>query len=336
MDLNNILKNGLVNCAVNANAGKLFPIAFDYDCSKGVALMNPSIFNDSGVIRVCVRTTNYILHHSESNKYPHWAGPLQYIHPEDDVRLATENYIVDLDNDLEVTKVRFVTMMESEHLWDFHGLEDARLIRWDSKLFLAGVRRDTTDNGQGRMELSEILLMDDSAVECDRIRIPAGGDDSSYCEKNWMPVLDSPYTFVKWSNPLDLVKYDVDNNTTTTILDNFQTSNLQVRGGSHVVTYGNYKLAIGHIVDLWKPYSGEKDSTYKSHLIVWDSKWNLLGISKGFSFLNARIEFVCGMCLDNDNNLLISFSYSDNIPFIFRVKVDWLIEYLIGGTDHVE
>ena len=37
---------------------------------------------------------------------------------------------------------------------DFIGLEDGRLLKWNDKYYLTGVRRDTTTNGQGRMELS--------------------------------------------------------------------------------------------------------------------------------------------------------------------------------------
>ena len=43
-------------------------------------------------------------------------------------------------------------------------LEDARLIKWLNKYYLSGVRRDTTPNGVGRMELSEIEIDEDTAI----------------------------------------------------------------------------------------------------------------------------------------------------------------------------
>ena len=53
-------------------------------------------------------------------------------------------------------------------MWDFVGLEDARLVKWNETYYLCGVRRDTTTNGQGRMELSEIDIKDDSVKELKR------------------------------------------------------------------------------------------------------------------------------------------------------------------------
>ena len=44
------------------------------------------------------------------------------------------------------------------------------------------IRRDTTPNGQGRMELSEIEINDDSVREINRSRIEVE-DVDSYCEK---------------------------------------------------------------------------------------------------------------------------------------------------------
>ena len=45
--------------------------------------------------------------------------------------------------------------------WGFVGLEDARLVHWNDRFFMCGGRRDVKSNGEGRVELSE-LLIDDS------------------------------------------------------------------------------------------------------------------------------------------------------------------------------
>ena len=132
---------------------------------------------------------------------------MTYIHPEDDIKLRTWNWLLDVDEHyqiIEYTKTDTSKFDTYEPKWDFVGLEDARLVRWDDKLFQVGVRRDTTTNGQGRMELSEI---DENGVEISRQRIPTPSENS-YCEKNWMPVLDQPYTFIKWSNPTEIVRYN--------------------------------------------------------------------------------------------------------------------------------
>lgn len=328
MNLNNeFLYEGLVKQALLYGSGKLMPLMFDWDRSKGVALMNPSIYNDGGQLRAVIRCVNYTMHHSEKGIYPYWAGPLQYVHPETDVRLATENFLVDLDNDLNITKVRFINMaLNVESKWEFHGLEDARLFRWDGKLFICGVRRDTTDNGQGRMELSEIRIDNDYlCTEISRTRIPSTGNDDSYCEKNWMPIEGETYKWIKWTNPTEIAVYNPIENITTGYCNEFNRYNTtdEIRGGTHVIDLDDCYVAIGHSVRLWKPYSGEKDSEYTAHLMVWDKNWNLINITPRFKFMNAAIEFSCGMTKGNNNDILISFSETDNECYVLSVNKEW-------------
>jgi len=197
----------LVQKAVE-QGGKLAPIAIPNTFGG----MNPSVFIDpDGDILVNVRVVNYILYHSENKQlYPSRWGPLAYLHPEKDQRLVTENYLVRLNSDLVMTDCTKVEMLElHQPIWEFVGLEDARLVYWDD-YYLIGVRRDTTTNGTGRMELTKIALdkTNWTAREIDRKRIPAPAPDNSYCEKNWMPVLDRPYHFVKWSSPVEVVEFD--------------------------------------------------------------------------------------------------------------------------------
>ena len=75
------------------------------------------------------------------------------------------------------------TSLDKEPLWEFVGLEDGRLVKWDGKYYLTGVRRDVDHIGTGRMELSEIDIQRDKVTEVKRSRIPAPPPDRSYCEK---------------------------------------------------------------------------------------------------------------------------------------------------------
>ena len=231
--------------------------------------MNPSIYQDGTELLVNIRHVNYTLYHSENKKFQHRYGPLQYLHPENDRHLRTWNYVARLNPDLTIRTVHQVdtARLDVTPIWEFVGLEDARLFRWNDRLYLSGVRRDTTTNGQGRMELSEIELASDQVKEISRVRIPAPAPDTSYCEKNWMPILDQPFHYVKWSNPTEVVRYDPDTGTTHTVhLDTTQfIPNLpDFRGSSHVIPYGtNHYLALIHEVDLFKSEAGEKDAVYR-------------------------------------------------------------------------
>lgn len=118
--------------------------------------------------------------------FQHQWGPLTYVHPENDMHLRTTNYYLELDSNLNVVRHNKIDTSKFDTydpMWDFVGLEDARIVRWNEKLYITGVRRDTTTNGQGRMELSEIQVNSDSVVEVSRFRIPPPKDPNSYCEK---------------------------------------------------------------------------------------------------------------------------------------------------------
>ena len=101
------------------------------------------------------------------------------------MHLRTHNYYCELDDSLNIARYNKIDMSFGdtyEPKWEFVGLEDARIMRWNGKLYISGVRRDTTTNGQGRMELSEIVVTPDTVKEVSRFRIPAPNNPDSYCE----------------------------------------------------------------------------------------------------------------------------------------------------------
>ena len=59
------------------------------------------------------------------------------------------------------------------------------------------------------MEFSELEINKSNVKEINRNRIEVE-DKTSYCEKNWMPIKDKPFYFIKWTNPTQIVKVDLD------------------------------------------------------------------------------------------------------------------------------
>jgi len=284
-------------------------------------LMNPSIFNDNGKLIVVLRNVNNTFYHSEKKLFQHQWGPLTYVHPENDMHLRTTNHYLELDENLNTVRHNKIDTSKFDTykpLWDFVGLEDARVVRWNEKLYIAGVRRDTTTNGQGRMELSEIQVNDDSVVEVSRFRIPPPKDQNSYCEKNWMPVIDKPFHFVKWCNPTEVVKVDPELKTSETVyLDGGFPVPRDLRGGSQVIPFGDYYLTCTHEVDLFKSEVGRKDGIYRHRFILWDKNWNPIKASKDFSFLSGHVEFCVGMT-EYEDDILMTFGFQDNAAYIIR------------------
>lgn len=316
--------NNLCQLALQ-NGGSVNYLILPSTITEGLGLTNPSLLLKDGYYILNLRHVQYALYHSEGEqKYQTPWGPLAYLNPEDDVTLRTTNYLCQLDpNTLAIDKFQKVdtTKLDVKPIWEFIGLEDCRVVYWDDTLYLTGVRRDTTTNGEGRMELSTI---EDKGKETKRVRIepPTKG---SYCEKNWMPVLDLPYHYVKWSSPTEVVKVDPIKGTSKTVALVEQKVKLprDIRGGSQIITVGDYYVAITHEVDLWYNEQGRKDAHYYHRFIVWDKKWNIVAYSPELKFMTGAIEFTCGLAIDNDQ-IIIPFGFQDSTAFILKFSVTLL------------
>ena len=309
---------------VIANGGSIYPLIISPSETNGTGLMNPSIFNDNGKLILNLRHVQYTLYHTRG-KFENRYGPLAYLNPENDITLKTNNYFCSLGDNLSITSFSKIDMSiyDTTPVWEFVGLEDVRLVRWDDKLYACGVRRDTKPNGEGRMELSEIKISDNKVTEISRFRIPVPFNNDSYCEKNWMPVLDMPYHFVKWTNPTEVVKIDPINKTCEQVfLGKEYISKRDIRGGSQVITIGDYRVAITHEVDLWQNKNNNKEATYRHRIVTWDKDWNVVNVSDEFDFITGYIEFCCGLAV-KDDNVLVSFGYEDNAAYLLNIPLNY-------------
>jgi hypothetical protein len=315
--------------------GVIKPLILPSELNNGLGLMNPSVLVDNGKILVNIRAVNYTFYHSEKKLFQHQWGPLTYLHPENDLHLRTNNWYCELDENLDIIRYNKIDTSKFdtyEPLWDFVGLEDVRLVRWENKLYTTGVRRDTTPNGQGRMELCEIEVNLDSVVEVSRFRIPPPNDPNSYCEKNWMPILDQPFKYVKWGNPTEVVEVNKDSQSCkTTTLTNWISLPRDLRGGSQVIPWGDNYIACTHEVDLFKSEVGRKDAVYRHRFVIWDKNWNIIKYSRDFDFMSGHVEFCVGMDHLNDQEILMTFGFQDNAAFILKVSKNVINNFIKNG-----
>jgi len=290
-------------------------------------LMNPSILRVNNEILITLRQVNYTFYHSEKNLIHHPFGPLTYIHPENDIKLRTWNWILHMNEDLSIREYHKVDTSQFdtyEPKWEFVGLEDARLVYWNDKLYQTGVRRDTTPNGQGRMELSEIDLKNHKEIQ--RVRIDTPIHKNSYCEKNWMPIVDKPFEYVKWTNPTEVVQTGL-NGSSKQLKVADQPYHFETRGGSQVIPYKDGYAAITHDTILHKSNTGRKNATYRHRFIQWDKNWNMTFVSEPWDFMDGQIEFCAGMMFENDH-FYITFGFQDNAAFVLKIKENELKEYM--------
>ena len=314
--------NNFVKLALD-NGGSLHPLVIPSELTNGTGIMNPSIYIEDGKVIVLIRHVNYTFYHSEAKLFQHQWGPLTYVHPEHDMHLRTENYYCELDENYNITRYNKIDTSEFDNYepkWEFVGLEDARIFKWNDKLYTSGVRRDLDTIGTGRMELCEITVSPDAVKEVSRFRIPPPNDPNSYCEKNWMPILDLPYHYVKWTNPTEVVKVDPETQTCqTTSMSERISLPRDIRGGSQVISWGDYYLAVTHEVDLFKSEVGRKDAKYLHRFIVWDKDWKIIAHSKDFDFMDGHVEFCVGIAEQGDD-FLITYSFQDNAAYLLKVS----------------
>ena len=339
--------------SVLAEGGVIKPLMISPTHSNGLGLCNPSVFIDGDEIWLILRQTNYTLYHCENGQtFNNRWGPLSYLNPENDLHLRTTNYLCKLTSDLDIEKYWKIdtSAFDKEPLWEFVGLEDARLVRWDGHLYGIGVRRDTTTNGQGRMELSELELSDDKVREIGRYRIEHPTNPEWYCEKNWMPVIDRPYHFIQWTNPAVLVKADISTLKSCHAQEPNEACKIEglpfLRGSSQVIPWRDYYICLVHDCDLLKNRIGQKDATYMHRFVIYDRNWDTVRIGDQFSFLDGEIEFCCGMGIYH-GDMLITFGFQDNCAFILRVpekmiakvlgiEIDWgLFNTSVPTIDHI-
>ena len=314
------------------HGGYIKQLDLPIEMSEGLGLCNPSVFiREDGTIACNIRRVNYMFHQTLTYKWGSAYGPTNYHHPDNDVNLRTDNYMCELDGNLDIKPgtIKKIEYAPYEPKWHFIGEEDVRIVEWDGKTYVTGCRRDTEDTGISRMELSEL---NPEMHEISRTRVPAPGDNKSYCEKNWMAILDMPYCYVKWCNPLEVVKFNPETHVTEDILIKEQKIDSEddlgdIRGSSQVVTVGDYRIALVHEVNLWVNRYNERSAIYYTRFIVWDKEWNTVKLSQRFWFMNAPIEFTNGLAFDG-KDFIIPFSIYDNAAFIARLGKNAVFKFI--------
>ena len=138
-----------------------------------------------------------------------------------------------------------------------------------------------------------------------------------------------PYHFVRWANPLEVVKINPDECSSEIIISKDDKLQLPrgLRGSSQVIPLGNEgdRVTITHEVDFFHHPGQHKDAYYYHRFIVWDKDWNLKRLSAPFSFMDTRIEFNTGLAIQG-NDFLITYGYQDNAAYALRMPISLLEE----------
>ena len=100
-----------------------------------------------------------------------------------------------------------------------------------------------------------------------------------------------------------------------------------LRGSSQVLPFGDNgdRICVTHETDFYYHQNKKKDAQYYHRFIIWDKDWNIKKVSKQFKFMNAMIEFACGMVI-KDDYLIISFGFQDNAAHLLKMPLKLLDE----------
>ena len=315
-------------------------IPFNTRNSDWPGFCNPSIMWDEQdkEFKMILRNVNHLMHNSGKV----WAREIRllYSNPDKDNRnLKTQNWLGRCKDPInEDFEFSLITTTPYEPQWEFQGQEDGRILRWKGQLISTGVRRDDNTVGRGRMEVMFLDKDDegDGYHQSFSAKVPAPGDDSTYCEKNWMPIQDQPYRYVRTSNPTQVISVRTMGETKVIIdkpkqelgeLDKFD----MIRGSSQVIPYKDGYIALVHTCELWLTANERKVARYLHAFIMWDKFFNIVKVSPTFNFAGWDVEFSCGM-EHHDGNFYIPFALNDNVPF-FMVVPDNIMDRFIEGDE---
>lgn len=298
---------------------------------------NPSIMWDEQDqdFKMIIRNVNYVLH-GATDPVKNWSGwgPVYYSIPGEDGRnLKTQNFIgANKNPETDPWTFKLIKTDAYKPIWEFQGEEDARIVRWDDKLYTTGVRRDDNKDGRGRMELMRIS--DGNYQEVTRVKVKALNEES-YCEKNWMPIKDMPFHYVQLANPTVVVKTNPKTGKTEEVVRKERVGGMVdekfdlLRGSSQVIRWGDYWMALVHTCELWFTASGRKFARYCHVFVLWDNDWNIVRMSPLFSFANYNVEFTCGLEY-HDGKFYIPFAIEDNFVFLMTVEEEVIRKFIFN------
>ncbi|OYT14817.1 MAG: hypothetical protein B7C24_16335 [Bacteroidetes bacterium 4572_77] len=190
------------------------------------------------------------------------------------------------------------------------------------------------------MELCKLDVRPDGVYETTRERVEV--NPHTHLEKNWMPILDMPFHYVRWCNPLEIIKVNpedkskhkaqegmLDMISSEVVFKSDQEISLPlgVRGGSQVIPFGNDgdRICITHDTHFYHHQNEKKDAQYYHRFIIWDKDWKVKRISEQFKFMDAMIEFACGLII-KDGNLIMTYGYQDNAAYALKMPLNLLDE----------
>ncbi|WP_296865336.1 hypothetical protein [uncultured Methanobrevibacter sp.] len=287
-----------------------------YNNNINSAQSNPSIYIKNDFIYINYRCINYISYISHNEKYKKningWIAQ--------NGNVISENYVSCIKNDKVLSKsYKKVNIPETDVFSYYKGLEDGILINWDDIFYLCGTRCDII-NEKGIFCIYEL----DRNFNVVRELI-LNDDRFNNIEKHWSPIEGMPFTFIRWCNPTEIIKIDKNTGDVISVDTKNKYTDEDFRGNCQTVKYKDGYLSIVHNVSRKINSNLHTIPIYNHYFIKYDNDFNIVSISKPFSFETNDIEFCCGLQID-DENIYVSYSVYDTNPVVIKFNENTLQE----------
>jgi hypothetical protein len=285
----------------------------DFEPPAGWTAMNPSVARDNKLLRCIVRTVNYRM--TEQGHYLIGNDP-----PSDDNPISTRNWLVTLDNNLDVFddyEILPPSDMPAPLYKAVIGFEDMRLFVLNDGLWTSSTVRELNSEGFCEQTLARIKFDSVGDPRLDGV-YPMIRKPQLY-EKNWAPIVapngDKSEQLGFMYRPGHVVNSQGrDNVVHPPKLDIGHFS-----GSSQLVKTKTGWIYVVHEARL-KP--GENVRFYLHRFVTFKENFEVDKITPPFVFRDKQIEFAAGMCEHPDGKrYVISFGYRDAEACISTVDI---------------
>lgn len=221
------------------------------------------------------------------------------------------------------------------------GLEDAKLNQLaDGMLTVSGNARDVAGlDGRPKMAVARL---DVAAQSLTNMVVMSGGAFQDAVEKNWMPFLGSPDTWLyklQHEGRVATVKMDQERNegrptlrnqTTATITPRAPSPHIarEFRGGSGLVPLSTGKHTLSWLGLVHEVSAGIYGRTYEHRFVQLSRELDLVAVSPPFFIMEPRtIEYGSSLAI-NGGDVVIGFGLRDEQAWLARVTVSDVVAML--------
>ncbi len=234
-----------------------------------------------------------------------------FIHEKNPRITNSANYLYELDHNFSViryTKIEESYLKTSQISFKHDALSDIRLFYWKNQIWGIGAGKIVDTRGErtiqilGRFEGVNIVEV-----------IPLHSPLNANLEKNWSPlVIDNELFLIYSYKPLIIFKV-VNHALELYKKSGLPTDQHALRGGSPLISYGEYFLGVVHSSPL---HIGKR--VYTHSFVLFDQQLNLLRVSDPFFIMHIGVEFVAGIA-QNSDHLVLSYGVADQNAWVCKV-----------------